>query len=175
MRTLVTGFGPFLSNDENPSAWLAETSNHPNVVLEVSYKAVTNFIETLDPSSFDRLLMIGLKGSGRKMLLESRARNLIGTTPDVRGHVPDSRTILPSGAKLLPATLWSEGHRVDARIGTSTNAGGYLCNFILYTALARFPDKRIGFLHVPPFRRIPREIQRDILARLLAADVGSPY
>lgn len=170
MRTLVTGFGPFLTNRENPSARLAETSGEPFRVLEVSYQAVTEFLDHLAPESFDRLLMIGLKGSGRKMLLETRGRNVVGSTPDVRKHIPELRVVREGEPRLKASTLWGDHHRqLHPMIGRSTDAGGYLCNFILYEALHRFPEKQVGFLHVPPFHRLAESIQREVLQQILAA------
>ena len=168
MMTLVTGFGPFLTNAENPSAKLAETSGQDFKILEVSYQAVEEFLNDLDPTTFDRLLMIGLKAKGRKMLLETRARNKIGRTSDVRNHIPETEIIDPNDRRIKPSTLWTENHKAHEKIGTSQNAGAYLCNYIFYRALTKFPDKQVGFLHVPPFTTLNEETQKVILQKLLA-------
>jgi pyrrolidone-carboxylate peptidase len=51
----------------------------------------------------------------------------------------------------------------------SDNAGCYLCNYVYYRALRRFPAKRVGFVHVPPLDVMPLDAQRERLAHLLSA------
>ena len=46
--------------------------------------------------------------------------------------------------------------------------GVYLCNYIFFRALQAFPDKRVGFLHVPPVNAVPIEEQHRMLARVVA-------
>ena len=74
---------------------------------------------------------------------------------------------------LLPSTLWN-AHLVaelSVRPGlfASMDAGSYLCNYLSYRALRRFPQKRVGFLHVPTFERVPQDRQTEILTQVLAA------
>jgi hypothetical protein len=42
-----------------------------------------------------------------------------------------------------------------------------LCNFIFYRALQAFPDRRVGFLHVPPRTVVPMSEQHPFLRALL--------
>lgn len=169
-RTLVTGYGPFGKIVDNPSARLAEGSGRPFQILEVSFEAADTFLASLDPSSFDRLLMIGV-AAGRKFVTpEVYARNQIGRIKDVQGN-DRFGPIDVEGPLLLPSTLWETEVLVaglmDPRMRVSCNAGSYLCNFISYRALARFPEKAVGFLHVPRPTDMPLEAQADLLQLVL--------
>jgi pyrrolidone-carboxylate peptidase len=70
---------------------------------------------------------------------------------------------------LLAATLW-HGVLVESEdVGPSVNAGDYLCNYLLYRALRKFPVKRIGFVHAPPFSVIALERQTSALRGVIEA------
>lgn len=170
-RTLVTGFGPFPGVDDNPSAVLARESGEAHRVLDVSYDAAEAFVRDLDPSSFDRLLLIGVAASRDHLSLELFARNGCGRAPDVAGCVRAGR-ILDDFPLLLPSTLFEPEASAqilagEPRLRFSLDAGGYLCNFIYYRCLAAFPDKRVGFLHVAPPERIGIGDQAALLRRVL--------
>ena len=66
----------------------------------------------------------------------------------------------------------SHPERPFANYRASDNAGCYLCNYVYYRALRRFPTKRVGFVHVPPLEVLPLDVQREWLARLLKALEG---
>ena len=164
----MTGFGPFLNHDENPSQRLAESCGCRFEVLEVSFAAVDRFLESLDPSSFDSWLAIGLAGKSETMLVETVGHNRIGGEPDVRGEVHGPGKIDPAGHAMLASTLWPPELLGENDVRKpSADPGGYLCNYVLYRALQRFPDKRIGFLHVPKFEHIPFETQLDELRAVI--------
>jgi pyroglutamyl-peptidase len=164
MRLLVTGFGPFLDHTANPSQALAESCGAPFVVLEVSYRSVIGFIESLDASSFDALLSIGLADKAEAAQFETVGRNFVGATPDVRGEVFGPGVIDPTGPPAIASTLW---HGLDTSEAVpSADAGGYLCNYLLYLALRRFPQRRVGFLHVPPFEVMHADRQRALVGSL---------
>jgi pyroglutamyl-peptidase len=184
-RTLVTGFLPFGGYGVNPSALLAESCSRPFELLEVAYEAVDAWLDQVE-SSFDQLVMLGLRGDGTTFYLEQVARNEIGVTPDVRSVVRGMGPIEADGPAVLVGTLFSdaagsfplspvlggEGEKADAAppsFARSDDAGCYLCNYVYYRALRRFPDKRVGFVHVPPLEVVPLVAQRERLARLLDA------
>ncbi len=172
MRVLVTGFGPFLKTVHNPSARLARSCGQPFEILPVSYAEASSFLASLDPSSFDALLMIGVAVGRRRVMPERFGRNHRGKTPDVEGTFEEG-PIDPDGLGFVTSTLWtpalldSIGGIPD--LSVSHSAGSYLCNFITYEAIRRFPDKRVGFLHVPPFKQIPFATQKRVLRKILAA------
>lgn len=172
MRTLVTGFGSFGAVNDNPSGRLAQASGQPSIVLEVAFAVVDEFISSLDPASFDVLLMLGVAVSRDKITPELYARNYIGEGPDVRGETRFG-DIEPGQPLLVESTLWNPHLLADLEwqddLHTSLDAGDYLCNYLSYRALRRFPEKRVGFLHVPPFERISEARQSQILADVLRA------
>ncbi len=171
MRALVTGFGPFNGVPENPSAELARLSGQRFEVLEVSYEAAEQFVNRLDPSSFDHWLMLGVAASRKLLSMELFARNARGGE-DVRGVKSESE-IEKGGPLLLEASLWKPDLVADLlqsdpdRIQTSMDAGAYLCNFLSYVGLRRFPEKSLGFLHVVLPGEIPLEAQAAVVKRVL--------
>jgi pyroglutamyl-peptidase len=172
MSLIVTGFGPFGSVRENPSATLARESGQLFEVLEVSYAAVDDFIASLDPETFGSLIMLGVASSRKTMSLELFARNYRRGT-DVKGESSDG--LIDESAPLLQAsTLWTADVASDLVVsepkllGTSLDAGAYLCNYIAFKALRRFPEKPVGFVHVPLPEVIPFERQAKVLTDIFA-------
>ena len=166
-RILVTGFGPFLDHGENPSAILAQNSGLRHEVLEVSFSGVDRFIEELDGNSFDAWIQIGLAAKAKTVLLETTAKNRIGKTPDVLGESHSAGPVDPSKPAQLASTLWGPVLRDSEELKPSVDAGDYLCNYLLYKSLERFPDKMIGFLHIPKPELLQLERQQEILAELI--------
>jgi len=162
-----------LTVTNNPSRLLAESSGRPFELLEVSYAAVDEFMENLDPSRFDRLLLMGVHGRTNRCRLELLGRNWNGKTPDVRGYVPQRRKIDRNAPLRLESTLWT-GDLADRKVVRATrllthsdHAGSYLCNFTLFRALQRFTDKKVGFLHVPSEANMALDLQQKALEFIL--------
>lgn len=170
--TLVTGFGPFLSVKDNPSGRLAQQSQRSHVVLDVAFRAVDEFLEQVDPNSFDRLLMMGVAAKRHFVTPELFARNRYQSVPDVTGEVRSDEIEL-GAPLLLTSTLWRPERISWAYLGqplrTSCDAGGYMCNYIAYRALRRFSDKEVGFLHIPAFEEVSEEEQLRALLEILEA------
>ena len=168
-QLLLTGFGPFEGFDTNPSRRLVERSGCDHEVLEVSYAGTSAFFESLDSKRFQTLLMIGAHGSATKLKLEMLAHNWIGPSKDVRGHAPIGK--IQDGSRILAGTLWNslslENVLRSEPIEKSFHAGSYLCNYVYYRALSLFPDKRVGFLHVPSEGTIPLKDQEKALKKLV--------
>lgn len=169
-RTLVTGFREFGGFAVNPSALLAASCGRPFELLEVSYAAVDDFLDRLESTGqpFDQLVMLGLRGDGTAIDCEQVARNQVGGTPDVRGVVRGPGPIEPGAPEQLRTTLFGPP-AIDALLSDSDDAGCYLCNYVYYRALRRFPGRRVGFVHVPPPHILPLDVQRARVARLLDA------
>lgn len=169
-RTFVTGFGAFGAVKENPSSRLAAASERPFAVLEVAFAAVDEFLAALDPASFDRLLLLGVAAGRPTLTPEVFARNQIGKTPDVRGTARYG-SIAPDGPLLLEGTLWTAemlgGLVVSYGLRASYDAGSYLCNYVYYQALRRFPERKVGFLHVPSEETYPLARQTQVLQTVL--------
>lgn len=161
-RWLVTGFGPFRDIKRNPSARLAGESGCPHKILDVSFRAVDEFLDQLDPTSFDRWLMIGVHGSAEQPIYEQRARNAIGASADVEGVTLGPGAIDPSAPPSLATTLLIGLEPTHGAVGH--DPGAYLCNYLYFQGLRRFPNKQIGFLHVPRGESTSAEAMREILS-----------
>lgn len=170
MNVFVTGFGPFLGNDDNPSAALAESCGLPFRVLPVTFRAVEEFLASAP--EFDALLMLGLASGEQdpRMRLEMVARNVISATPDADGVVGGPGPIAPMAPRQLGATVFRSPALVTEceHWRPSVDAGSYLCNYSLFRALQTWPGRAVGFVHVPPVEVMPLEAQRAALADVIA-------
>lgn len=175
-RILVTGFGPFEGHPSNPSEELARTSGFDHEIVEVSYLGVSNLFETLDPERFDSLLMIGVDGGASNMKLELLAHNWNGHMEDVHGERRPG-PIEGVSPTIRVGTLWPqlalEGLLDSNPIRLNYHPGSYFCNRIYFEALGRFPDKRVGFLHVPRERVMGLPQQKTLLSLLLERVAGA--
>ncbi|MEQ1935551.1 MAG: hypothetical protein ABL962_16960 [Fimbriimonadaceae bacterium] len=151
MKWLVTGYGPFESVVENVTGLVAPKLGHRFEILEVAYEVVDEFIAGLEPDSFDAWLALGHAKDATKIRVETLGRNVIGSRPDVRQQGRLNSAIRDDGPPSVVSTLWAAMERFENdQIVFTDDAGGYLCNYILYRAVEAFPDKHVGFLHLPP-------------------------
>jgi pyroglutamyl-peptidase len=166
--TLITGFLGFGAFPVNPSALLAQACGRRSAVIEVSFAAADQFVESLDPASFDRLLMLGVSARASKLQIERTARNFVDSMPDVRGVTKTRGPIEPEAPAALGETLFQNPRLIPtSEYGLSDDAGGYLCNYVFFRALRRFGMKRIGFVHVPPIELLALIAQQASLDRLI--------
>jgi pyroglutamyl-peptidase len=167
MNLLVTGFGPFRDVIDNPSAKLANGLPGTTEVLPVQYGKVEAFARSVRSRSEDTILCLGLNAKADSLRFELYGHNQIGGEKGhgSRGH---SRTIIrPNGPKTLGQTLLSPSQLLQLKMSTSYTPGDYLCNFLLYSLLIRYPDRRIGFVHVPLFETVSMSDQIDQLKELI--------
>jgi len=181
MRTLVTGFGPFLGISDNPSARLARHfaahgapgHNLSVRVLPVSF-AWAGLITSrlLEAGRYDAALLLGVdsRGEGR-IRLERYGRNRTrGSAPDVDGRAPGEALIVPGAPDFYETR--ADPDALSDRLGeegipayVSEDAGGYVCNAIYFSALHAIArtgrSTRCLFVHVPPASpAMPLERQR---------------
>jgi pyroglutamyl-peptidase len=191
MRTLlVTGFGPFLAVEQNPSIEASrplagEVIGGLRVVVEqldvVYARAPEQLAAALERHRPEIVLCLGVAGDAA-LRLESTARNEdTAASPDMAGEVRQGRAIRAGGPATLPTGLplarIAEALEADGyEVITSDDAGGYLCNHVFYEVLTRRPGGRAGFVHVPPLAgtwdqpRLTRAIRR--ILEVLAAERG---
>ena len=170
-RVLVTGFEPFGEQPVNPSQLVAEAFD--GVVLPVSYARagdeLRRAIEERDP---DLVVCFGLAADRTVITVERYAHNLDeASTTDNDGAAGSGSPIDATGPLALASTL-----PVDAIVATlqaeqipaevSRDAGGYLCNHVLYTLLRS--GARGGFVHLPPLDAISLETQVRAARTILA-------
>lgn len=157
MRFMVTGFGPFRDVVDNPSFRLACALDQNAVQLPVQYGKVEAFARSV---SAETILCLGLNARATELKFELYAHNQIGADKG-HGSRQHSRTIIrKSGPRTLGQTLASPAQLPNLPMATSFTPGDYLCNFLLYSLLIRYPERRIGFVHVPPFetKALPKQL-----------------
>ena len=167
---LLTGFGPFPGIPTNASAELvgrlARTAERRlagytvhGEILPTEWRdgplRLTRLLDTLEPVL---ALHFGVSSHTDGFAIEMRGRNACSASPDAIGEHPASCLVLEHGPDSLPATL--PVHHIVARLRrkglparVSRDAGGYLCNALLYHSLTHARRHtggwRAGFIHIP--------------------------
>jgi pyroglutamyl-peptidase len=156
---LVTGFGPFDGRGVNGSATVARALADQRIgdatvrvlILPVRWgepeAKLPALVAELHPA-----LVIGLgEGYPGKVAVERVAHNR-AEGPDVAGKPPASSRLDASPAATRAATLaFDAAWFSDAGLPVvaSDDAGAYLCNDLMWTALGTAAP-RAGFVHLPP-------------------------
>ncbi len=167
---LLTGFGPFPGAPRNASSMLIEALARaaprrlPGFAVHAETlptewhagpQLLATLLERLEPAV---VLHFGVSHRARGFVVETRARNLRHDMVDACGEAPESPCVVSEGPAELPAMLptgliFERLRRKGLPVQLSRDAGGYLCNAILYHSLA-------AALH------------RDVETRGLAGDGG---
>jgi len=189
MKLLVTGFGPFPGVRHNPSGQIALAIGRSARLkrqgvriaaheLIVTYAALPDLVELIDREKPDAILMFGIAARTKQPRLERRGENR--TRPlsvDASGTRPKSRKLdetapLIRNVRVALEPLRLAIQRQGFKPTLSNNAGAYLCNAVLFTALGEKPDAPCIFVHVPKLSRdgITRMAKagEDLAAMLLA-------
>jgi pyroglutamyl-peptidase len=165
---LVTGFGPFPGAPHNPTeALVKRLGREPapraaRVVINVfrtSYAAVDRELPALlRHHRPDALLMFGLATLAAHLRVETLARNIVAPLADADGIVPEMRPIAPGrqATLRLPTPvrqLLAAAGAAHVKATLSSDAGGYLCNYLCWRAAmaAQLPHgpHLAAFIHVP--------------------------
>jgi pyroglutamyl-peptidase len=173
---LLTGFGPFPGVPENVSGSLvmalasAATPAFPDFDVRFEILAteweqaparVTELIIALSPVLS---LHFGVAKTASDIRLETRAANLCHGTADAAGLTPLSNRLVPNGDDLHAATipisaLYQTLAANGFPVSISDDAGGYLCNAVLYhSVLENNRQGRAGmsgFIHLPADLKSP--------------------
>lgn len=168
MSILVTGFEPFGSAQQNPSAEIAAALSGTNIgglavttaVLPVEFDAVgptlNRLLEHYQPQV---VLNLGLAEGTDSLRFERVAINLIDARiPDNAGAQPIDQPVLPDAPtayfSTLPLKAMSSAAAEFVPSVLSFSAGSYVCNTVMFHALhaTAGTNCRAGFLHVPPAR-----------------------
>jgi len=190
---LLTGFEPFGDNEVNPtelvvnSFELYELDNLPQdilldrVVLPVDTNAPDVLDDVLRDTEYDIILHLGLHEKTDRLKIETLGRNLMDfRIPDNRGEKIEGKKIVEGGPEHLGSTFPAEAIEkalTDAGLPVtrSDDAGGYLCNMLLYRSLHfNREEKRnamIGFIHVPRLDVLDEEQLTKAVATVLTACV----
>lgn len=207
---LVTGFGPFPGVPTNASAELVGRLGDSRDPRLAGYRVAPAILPTEWRGGPDRLLELlagmrpvlalhfGVSSRQEGFAVETRGRNHCERTKDACGEEPVSARLDAAGPADLPATIPAQHVVMRLRqrglpAQVSRDAGGYLCNALLYRSLdfarRRHPAMRAGFVHIPDLllarrgvgsRRI-RQISRldldeavDGALEIIAASLGRP-
>jgi pyroglutamyl-peptidase len=128
---------------------------------EVAPQMLAELYERHDPVL---ALHFGVAAIKHGFQIETEARNFCRTSPDAAGCLPATSKVAEDGVDVRPVTidapaiaahLSEKGYAVSL----SDDAGGYLCNSVLYHSLV-LAEKRggvcpVGFIHIPTVVRPP--------------------
>jgi pyroglutamyl-peptidase len=172
VRVLLTGFGPFGSVVDNPSAAIARALDGERVsgrevralVLPPSFVRARALVSAaLEAHEVDLLLHLGVAETSAAFRVERVGRNRdAARIADVDGARP-SGAIVEDAPEVLPVSIDLTAvvaalHASGEAAAASDDAGAYVCNHVLFTSLVRARVAargrsgrlRVGFLHVPP-------------------------
>jgi len=168
-NTLISGFGPYGSVQNNPTMRLAAhfavnpVPGHrlTTFVFPVTYGGVAASMRTILNAGrpFDTVLMLGANPGAPDWRIERYGVNQNDLdAPDAEGVVVTSHKIVDGAPDTLSATI-----DCDAAVSSilaaglpasiSEDAGRYLCNHLMFVTLSMLYNHagvRAGFLHVPP-------------------------
>jgi pyroglutamyl-peptidase len=168
VKLLITGFGPFQGITVNPTEQLIlYLENHPSafgknvkikaITLPVlyfeSWKILDREISAFKP---DILLSFGFAPNSSSIRLETVAHNYDSGFNDNNGVklagviVAGAKDFIPSKLPLKKIFEQLNFHNIPVQY--SSNAGGYLCNYIFFKEMNHFADDSnviTGFVHVP--------------------------
>ena len=167
MKILITGFGAFLTNEENPTREILKLlpktiKGHPLVTCElpVVFDECFDYLKpVIDNEKPDAIFMLGLAGGRKAITPERVAINMKDTTgSDNNGNLPKDEVIIKGGKNAYFSTLplrkmesvLKEKH---IPVSISNTAGLFVCNNIMYHVLSYIDhnglDIKAGFVHVP--------------------------
>ncbi len=167
---LLTGFGPFPGVPENASAVLVPRLAKAARDLFPDYDIVAEILPTewvAAPQKVGDLLArpgtvlalhFGVARHAQGFQIELVGRNQCSAVADAAGRLPAVDCLLDDGPAELACTLPVERivHRLTqlgVPVCTSTDAGGYLCNALLYHSLGAADTLEkphlAGFVHLP--------------------------
>lgn len=189
---LLTGFGPFPGVPQNVSerfvsklAHLAARrfSAHRVVarILPTEWERAPQRLEALYERERPKLVLhFGVSPDANSYVLEGIAHNTCKPAEDAAGELPSASVVVEGGSDTLDAKLPADDiverlRAIRVPIVTSDDAGGYLCNALLYRSLFLASQLReppvVGFFHIP--RVIPAAPARPGAANDLRFDWGT--
>jgi pyroglutamyl-peptidase len=163
-RILISGFGPFPGAPRNPTMAIvrhllrSHSSRFQNVELlaeelPTKWSILDHFTSVIEGTKPDAILMFGLSGRRLKISVEKRAINrALMLRSDVAGKKPNQLQ-LKKGASDFQHSSFDAARMTAAMVQAglkarpSNDAGTYLCNALLWTALESGVPSI--FVHVP--------------------------
>ncbi|MDX2309088.1 MAG: pyroglutamyl-peptidase I [Hyphomicrobium sp.] len=167
---LLTGFGPFPGVTINASANLASAlaqsaqRRHPDhrfhvEVLPVAWGMALDRLDAAFAATRPHVsLHFGVSDRAEGLVIETVARNACADIPDADGKRPRGKALVAGGrnerkTRLPVRAILERLERAPCPAILSDDAGTYLCNAVMYHALASArratPPRRAGFIHIP--------------------------
>ena len=166
-QLLLTGFGPFLKNETNPTEKIVNVLQHQKIgtfrvegmVLPVVFgEAAKQIIKQLETNTYDAVIMLGLAASRKEITPERIAINCRNGQNDNAGNVFQEVAIQENGPdgifSTLPITQMVQLLKEKGLQATISNsAGTYVCNDTMYLVNLYMKENNLtipsGFIHVP--------------------------
>jgi pyroglutamyl-peptidase len=167
---LLTGFGPFPGVPDNATAALVPRLAKAARDLFPDYDIIAEILPTewvAAPQKVGDLLArpgtvlalhFGVSRQAEGFQIELVGRNRCKAVADAAGHMPAGDCLLDDGPAELACTLPVERivqrlTQLGVPVRTSTDAGGFLCNALLYHSLGAADTLEkphlVGFVHLP--------------------------
>jgi len=175
VKILLAGFGPWDSHAVNPSGEVARELG--GALLPVHFGDADRELRRLiRRRKADALVLLGLAPSRTTLALEAVALNVDHCETPGKNKAW-RRPIERDGPLAIEARLPLEDLRLrlreaGIRASISHHAGTFLCNHVFYRGL-RWTDGPCGFVHVPPFRALPR-LRMIRAVRVILDALGGP-
>lgn len=175
---LLTAFAPFDGRGVNGSATIAHRLDGAQIggariailIIPVRWGEPERQL----PAAVDRLKPVALLGlgeglPGHTVYVEQVGANLARHYPDVDGVLPPQAVLNGTGPPSRPVRFrfepsWFTDPAIQ--VMASQDAGGYLCNEMLFTALGQ-PVSTCGFVHLPPQGDVPDVLYSDHLVPIV--------
>ncbi len=170
-RILITFFGPFNSFLVNPSELVAEKlqklfledSNIEFRRLDVTFNSIDHFLES-DLNQFGVIIELGVATKSEQVKLELNGTNFIKGVDN--NNISKNGVITTNGNTFITTNFDEDllnniTSIYPELISKSESAGKYLCNYLYYQSLNKFPKKEILFFHVANFMDLSNAVSLD--------------
>jgi pyrrolidone-carboxylate peptidase len=170
-RTLITYFGPFKQFQENPAELIAEKlkirfQKDPSIEfkrLDVTYESIDQFTGS-DDLNFDTIIELGVATKSEIVRLELFGRNFVN---GIDNNAVSKDGAINTNGETVVKTNFSENFLDQIvtiypdSVSKSESTGKYLCNYLYYQSMNKFPEKNILFIHLANFIDIPHALSLD--------------
>ena len=161
---LLTGFGAFSNIDPNPSSILVNYFPE-HEVIPVSMSAVDLFLKK---KVFAKQIHFGVNDTSDKITIETCAYNEKNfRISDIDGITANGE-IIEGGFKILETKFNLSSIIESDLIQFSNDPGRFVCNYLYYKSLMNSRGNSL-FIHIPPFEKIPLNIQINVIREILAS------
>ena len=178
-KILITYFGPFKAFKENPAELISaelmllfrENQHIEFKRIEVTYESINHFLDS-DLSGFDTIIELGVATKSEKLRLELFGTNYINGVDNNNhskiGEIENTNTF-SIHTKFPLSTIDQIISLYPDSVLKSESAGKYLCNFLYYKSIVKFPEKDILFIHLANFYDLAAALSAEIQVEIVAA------